>query len=42
MPYHLVLSLEALTAFGPRAVWYGAVMWPVLGVYVCVGAIGKD
>ena len=39
MSYHLVLSFEAFTGLGSRAMRYGAVMGSDLGMNVCVRAL---
>jgi hypothetical protein len=36
---HFVLALEAFAAFGADTAGDGAVVWAVLEVHVCVGAI---
>lgn len=41
MAFHFVFALEALAAFGARTAFYWAVVWTVLRVYICVGAVVK-
>jgi hypothetical protein len=39
MPYHLIFSLEPLSALSPRTAFDGAVMRSALRVNICVRAI---
>lgn len=41
VPDHLVLALEAFTAFTPRTVFHWTVMWPILTVYIRMRAVAQ-